>query len=730
MYIQPILYYLVKSFKSIAIFCILLSSTNFSYATHLMGSDITYRCLGTNAYEITLKIYRDCIGIDLKTNQWIDISCAKNPLTTLGNIVFKRFQIKDITGINPSGVKTLCQNGVFKFGVEEHTYRDTITIPEDIAEKCDIFRVSWALTNRNKSITTGAGNKRFYTEALIYTKLGECNSSPIFITPATTFVCLGNDFVFNNGAIDTIDNDVLTFKLVDPLSDAGKPLPYLNPYSAQKPLQFLGFPNAEAPIPQGFHLDEETGNLNFRPTLANQVSVMVIEVTEWREIDGQMKIVGKTRRDIQLIVINCHGNILPVIQAKDDTVCVGEQINIHIGTFDKNQGDSVKLIWSESVQGAEFKLLKSADPKKDSAVISWTPNEAHIRKAPHNFIVTAKDNARPYLGIAVKAIKVFVASLPEASFEVNKKEQCFKGHSFNFTNTSTAKKGEIAGSVWRFSDNQPERKELNASNVAFSMPDTFEVKLITITKKGCLDSVTGNVWVFTVPDASFTGLKNRYCENDGEAVLVPAMKGGIFSGTGVEGNTFIPKNIGESTITYTIEIDGCEAKTSQLTEVKPQPVISFGSTYSCIKEPIKLDATFPNSTYLWSDGSTQPTNSISVVGNYWVTLFNACDTLTKEIEIKNCFYAAYPNAFSPNSDGVNDIFMPFIRNAHSIELKVFNRWGEVLFETEDFNVGWDGTNKGVSVPDGVYLYSIKLQYFDENQMLRTENHRSTLTLVR
>lgn len=73
----------------------------------------------------------------------------------------------------------------------------------------------------------------------------------------------------------------------------------------------------------------------------------------------------------------------------------------------------------------------------------------------------------------------------------------------------------------------------------------------------------------------------------------------------------------------------------------------------------------------------------------------------------NCPEYTLPNVFTPNGDGTNDFFIPFpYKFVESIELQIYNRWGQVVFETTDPAINWDGTHKdaGIRVPDGVYYY--------------------------
>lgn len=107
----------------------------------------------------------------------------------------------------------------------------------------------------------------------------------------------------------------------------------------------------------------------------------------------------------------------------------------------------------------------------------------------------------------------------------------------------------------------------------------------------------------------------------------------------------------------------------------------------------------------------QPESGIA--GCYAVTAVDGNDNesaFSNIICVENCPLYRLPNAFTPNGDGSNDLFIPFpYRFVDRIELKVFNRWGEMVFETVDPDINWDGTNmNNKELADGVYHYVCKV----------------------
>jgi gliding motility-associated-like protein len=114
--------------------------------------------------------------------------------------------------------------------------------------------------------------------------------------------------------------------------------------------------------------------------------------------------------------------------------------------------------------------------------------------------------------------------------------------------------------------------------------------------------------------------------------------------------------------------------------------------------------------YHWQDGSTANKLKISSSGTYAVTVSNECGTVRDSIiiNVEQCECPLYtPNSFTPNGDGLNETFKPSSCDPKEYVLRIFNRWGELLFESHDISKGWNGTFEGNTVPEGAYLYTIR-----------------------
>jgi len=91
--------------------------------------------------------------------------------------------------------------------------------------------------------------------------------------------------------------------------------------------------------------------------------------------------------------------------------------------------------------------------------------------------------------------------------------------------------------------------------------------------------------------------------------------------------------------------------------------------------------------------------------------FNCTDTLRATLIINPIYQIFIPNSFTPNDDGDNDTFQPYVNGANKYTITIFNRWGEIIFQKE--NGVWDGTLNGTKVQDGVYSYSILVNDFKD-----------------
>jgi gliding motility-associated-like protein len=158
-------------------------------------------------------------------------------------------------------------------------------------------------------------------------------------------------------------------------------------------------------------------------------------------------------------------------------------------------------------------------------------------------------------------------------------------------------------------------------------------------------------------------------------------------------------------------------------------------TSLCTGETLQLSDPKPGASYLWQDGSTDRRLIAQDTGTYWVVVdVNGCATVDT-IYIGKCERFRdpcfeIPNVFSNNGDGLNDYFKPVnFCPLDSYQLKIFNRWGQIIFETNDPETSWDGFYKGKRIQHGVYAYLIEYRYTSEGESI-IKNQKGTVLMLR
>lgn len=151
-------------------------------------------------------------------------------------------------------------------------------------------------------------------------------------------------------------------------------------------------------------------------------------------------------------------------------------------------------------------------------------------------------------------------------------------------------------------------------------------------------------------------------------------------------------------------------------------------TTLCEGDELLLNAYHPYCNYLWQDGSTDSVYLVRHSGLYSVTATNPCYTETDDITVnyQRCEQDIFlPNSFTPNGDGLNDIFLPVFSypdDIQSYSMMIYNRWGECIFLSRNLTDGWDGHG----ATEGVYVCRITYQTKGHAEQIVT----GSMTVVR
>ncbi|MDC0204595.1 hypothetical protein OAJ65_02240, partial [Flavobacteriales bacterium] len=345
-----------------------------------------------NTYRVTLKFYRDCSnGISAPgsfTLNYSSNSCGSSNSSTMNQVSF------DVITPTCTSIPNPCSTpGVV--GIEEYVYQTIITLPNN----CSDWILSACECCRNNAISTinGPGGQELCVEAQLNNTNNYNNSSPIFTEYPTPYICVNQQFCYNNGAIDP-DGDSLVYSLVTPLSSAwGGTVTYLGSYSASNP------------VTGTTTFDPLTGDLCILAT-AIDVTVLAMKVSEYR--NGVF--IGSVIRDIQVIIMNncsttppiltgLNGSPLDVTTATSADIVVDHctnGIDPIIRTISATLGGSTNKVmsWSglnpSTIIPATF-TIASNNTSNPTGTFSWIPDYSDVLNSPFLFTVTVTDDACP-----------------------------------------------------------------------------------------------------------------------------------------------------------------------------------------------------------------------------------------------------------------------------------------------------------------------------------------------
>ncbi|MCZ2460255.1 MAG: PKD domain-containing protein [Chitinophagales bacterium] len=332
-------------------------------------------------------------------------------------------------------------------------------------------------------------------------------------------------------------------------------------------------------------------------------------------------------------------------------------------------------------------------------------------------------------------------------FGLDKKLLCDSGW-VNFADSSTFN-DPLVNFNWDFGDGTTSSLQNPAHQ--YSSPGNYSVSLTIQTQSGCSDVLTmpNAVSVIQSPSIAITG-DMAACLNS------PLLTSGIFNfpDTSVvtwlwnfpNGSSSDLQNppvqtygaAGNFVVTaIATNSSGCKDTAGHNITIYPLPTVSMPGTMTIQNGfPETIPATYSPNTYKWAwspslglscTNCPQPVAGPKFNTDYTVTFVDSNGCVNSEIvhvvvicKNANLFM---PNTFSPNGDGKNDIFFPRGKGIDRVKsLRVFNRWGEMVFEQNNFPInddiyGWNGTYKGQKVQAGVYVYQVEV-FCDNGEVIK------------
>jgi gliding motility-associated-like protein len=535
---------------------------------------------------------------------------------------------------------------------------------------------------------------------------------------------------------------------VSPVSDITV---FPGPKSGFVSLNYSPFNNNCSPVSVNFIVDSRTQSLNPTDYLwsINDANGLVAQIStgttpaftySFSNATQSIKDYAVTLR--ALLASGCYGdstrtirvNPIPASDFELDTVqfdCQRMIINMNA-----TQKGLVQYAWSISVNGTimytsttdgdnfDYEILRSPSTDQNVAVSLVTTNFATCASTntTHNILVPRVD-------------------VMNASFTATPTTQTLPNSTVTITNTTNPGPWTY---LWDFGDGTTSSSSVVTTHT-YATFGTYVIKL-TVTNNTCKEEQVKTVQINPIPPVvdfdyfppsgcapltvNFTN-KSQYADPNsyhwqfgaGEGTSRAVNPHYTYFTPGVYSVTLSASNVLGDTIKITKQlIIEVFARPQALFSLKPRIITIPGGKLYTNNQSVGAN------TFTWDfgDGETsnevEPQHTYTAEGIYDVTLIaastNGCadtTTLVAAVRVEKGAQLLIPNAFSPSlsgpdGTGENDIFLPIMRGVSEFHMTVFNRWGELLFETHSETDGWDGYYKGKLCPQDVYVYKIVAKY--------------------
>lgn len=726
----------LKTGLSALLLALLAAPVNVS-ARHIIGGVMSYECLGGNNYRFTLKVYRDCFCTDCAE---LDPTAAIAVYRCTGdaecgsqsqNNPFRELEVRlrDISNVTPPDYPCLIPPAVC---VQEGIYEFTLNLPQSQ----DSYHIAYQRCCRNVTIDNlvdpGDSGATFTIE-LTPLAQSQCNNSPTFDTYPPSIICNGLPFEYDHSATDP-DGDQLIYEFCSPLLGGGNqlgPLLYTTCIGASPipacpppydPVAFRA-PNFSPSQPMGgspiINIDPLTGLITGTPNLQGQFVVGVC-VSEYR--NGLL--LSRVFRDFQFNVANCDPTVVADIE--ETSIINGQQFVVNscgdssvvFGNQSFQRQFISNFFWEFDLGGGNLQRFNQWEPAVDFP----GPGQYQGR-----LVLNENTNCGDTAQILVN---IFPPVTADFSFEY---DTCRAGP-VTFTDLSQTGACCLTNWNWNFGDGQSATRQ-NPQHI-YTQPGNLPVELTVRDTNGCTDSRIRTIPYFPAPAiiviSPSAALECVPAEIFFDNLSFPIDETYDISwnfGDGSFSTDISPTHTYEQTGIFTVSIDitspiGCRVDTTfnSLITILPSPTAGFSYTPD---EPSNLqpevyftDESSGATRWLWNFGTganstlPSPVYTFRDTGVYLVqqivTHPSGCrDTAIAYIDVFPEVRYHLPNAFTPNGDSVNDVFFGkgYLEGARNFQFTIWNRWGELVFETNNPNDSWNGrkNNSGAESPPGVYL---------------------------
>jgi gliding motility-associated-like protein len=714
----------------VATLLMLLLFAGTAKATHIVGGEIRYECMGNDQYKITLQVYRDCGSTNSNNTQFdpqapLAIYTSNGSLVSMETIPFPGANLVPVIISNPclSSPPSLC--------IEEAVYITTVTLPpiaggyDLVYQRCCRNPSTINIVQPNTYGATYATHIPGPTEAT-------CNNSAFFSEYPPLVLCAGEDFVFDHSATD-IDGDSLVYALCTPYTGGSQQNPSPTPPSAPPFNNVVWTAGYSATAPLGasppLTIDPATGVMQCTPSTIG-IFVYAVCVKEYR--NGLL--INENRRDFQVTVTQCITYVLAVVP---DQITYCDDLTV---TFDNNSIGASSYHWDFG----DTNLLT------DTSNLA-TPTYTYADSGTYT-ITLIGNPGWPCADTTTTVFRVYPAIIPHFALPDG---QCAEGNQFFME--AEGQFGPNALFIWDFGPfATPETSNLINPTVSFSDTGHFAVTLHA-SENGCSGVYEGTIVVYPPPQVNFAIPSFQGCAQYNVQFTDVSLAWTNLSylwdfGDGSYSNQASPMHsypfAGDYVVQLTIETDsGCIGiSTSDPATIKVFPSPTAGFSVDVYENSIYTpwinvyDESFGDTAmiYYFGDGfaTTEPFYEHSYLDTGWYTIsqvvineFGCKDSTTEVIRIKPEFLFFAPNAFTPNGDGLNELWQPYVGGADQYEVFIFDRWGAVIWNSTDPEQGWDGVAAGgnrLSQVD-VYPYIAVLRDMNTRMVHKYYGH---ITIVR
>jgi gliding motility-associated-like protein len=273
----------------------------------------------------------------------------------------------------------------------------------------------------------------------------------------------------------------------------------------------------------------------------------------------------------------------------------------------------------------------------------------------------------------------------------------------------------------------------------YSADETGSYSVVITSNNGC-QGTSNSVQLTFLPPVAVNIQATTLSPCEGETVVL-SLDGSFPTVQWIGGSTNNTLNVTTSG-TYSVGVanaQGCPGTDDIEITFLQMPSITAGpDLFSDCAGGVQLEAEVPFGVISWTPSESlsnpnvaNPIANPTVTTEYTLYVTNGtCEASSTMIVFAECGTIFIPNVFTPNGDGLNDYFRAVTNGVEEFSLQVFNRWGQLLFETTDPEKGWDGRVNDYYAPDGTYVWVAKAFDIEGKNMLNFNQSHGTLTLIR